>query len=622
MCKMELSNDTKMLEYSKDVLSITDDEDEEEIEDENQLPEMTGTLSKWTNYIHGWQDRYIVLKDGTLSYYKSENETGFGCRGAVSLTKAVITDHEFDECRIDVSVNDCLWYLRCKSEDERQSWLDMLELHRQADSGYGSENNLRRHGSMMSLASGASLSTASASSFKRGRGLREKLAEMETFRDILCRQVDTLQNYFDACASALEHYSAHVADIDDDIDDINTSTASIQSHHYHTFNQMEAPSHYRDIINILQQHGAHAIDFKGESFTFKATTAGILATLSHTLELMSQREETWRKRIDRETEKRKKYEEAYKTLVKEKQIPVPAFGGPDYEEGPHSKLNEDEFFDAIDSQLDQLEKEEEKRKKIVRNQESEMTPAPITSVTCLDAAHPLYEVVNRVVSEHLETADMTLSNISDKWTLVAEDGDMKVYKRELEEDGMVVDPLKAVITVKGITGHELCHYFWEPKVRMEWESTLEASNVVEWLSKDTMVTHQVHKRIWPASQRDSLFWSTIRHCPAEDDEGPDYWLVVNHSTEHPAAPANTSKCVRIRFNVAMICQTVVQPPESGQQIARSNLTCKIQYSANVNPGGWAPASVIRAISKRELPKFLKTFTTYVQETTASQPILF
>lgn len=31
---------------------------------------LSGYLSKWTNYIHGWQPRFIVLKDGTLSYYK------------------------------------------------------------------------------------------------------------------------------------------------------------------------------------------------------------------------------------------------------------------------------------------------------------------------------------------------------------------------------------------------------------------------------------------------------------------------------------------------------------------------------------------------------------------------
>ena len=40
---------------------------------------------------------------------------------------------------------------------------------------------------------------------QRGRGLREKLMEMETFRDILCRQIETLQSYFDSCASAVAH---------------------------------------------------------------------------------------------------------------------------------------------------------------------------------------------------------------------------------------------------------------------------------------------------------------------------------------------------------------------------------------------------------------------------------
>ena len=91
MITMDVQTDVRMAEEAKDALSLTDDEEEDDFEDENQLPELTGTLSKWTNYIHGWQDRYIVLKDGTLSYYKSENETGFGCRGAVSLGKAVIT---------------------------------------------------------------------------------------------------------------------------------------------------------------------------------------------------------------------------------------------------------------------------------------------------------------------------------------------------------------------------------------------------------------------------------------------------------------------------------------------------------------------------------------------------
>jgi len=72
-----------------DALSITDDEDESE--EDVGVYEKKGVLSKWTNYLHGWQDRYIVLKDGTLSYFKSENDLSFGCRGAVSLAKASVT---------------------------------------------------------------------------------------------------------------------------------------------------------------------------------------------------------------------------------------------------------------------------------------------------------------------------------------------------------------------------------------------------------------------------------------------------------------------------------------------------------------------------------------------------
>ena len=42
----------------------------------------------------------------------------------------------------------------------------------------------------------------------------------------------------------------------------------------------------------------------------------------------------------------------------------------------------------------------------------------------------------------------------------------------------------------------------------------------------------------------------------------------------------------------------------------------------VNPGGWAPASVLRAVYKREYPKFLKRFTQYVVDKCAAQPISF
>jgi len=60
------------------------------------------------------------------------------------------------------------------------------------------------------------------------------------------------------------------------------------------------------------------------------------------------------------------------------------------------------------------------------------------------------------------------------WQLFAEDGEMKMYKREEEVEGVAVDPLKAVHTVKGVTGREMCHYFYTPDVRFEWESKIKS----------------------------------------------------------------------------------------------------------------------------------------------------
>ena len=43
---------------------------------------------------------------------------------------------------------------------------------------------------------------------------------------------------------------------------------------------------------------------------------------------------------------------------------------------------------------------------------------------------------------------MTASDVADTWTLVASEGEMKVYKREVENADNTIHPLKAVHTVK------------------------------------------------------------------------------------------------------------------------------------------------------------------------------
>ena len=83
-----------------------------------------------------------------------------------------------------------------------------------------------------------------------------------------------------------------------------------------------------------------------------------------------------------------------------------------------------------------------------------------------------------------------------------------------------------------------------------------------------------------------------------------------------------SGCCRAECDIALICQTYVTTPPDGEKITRENLRCDIVYVAEVNPGGWAPASVLRTIYKREYPKFLRKFTAYVQDKTKDKEIWF
>ncbi|TRZ01948.1 hypothetical protein DNTS_004036 [Danionella cerebrum] len=624
-------------------------------------------------------DRWVVLKNNTLSYYKSQDEREYGCRGSLCLSKAVITfslstlhsscacarglqpknktlnkataafsahraamqicrpsfsltnpgldlcyvqysvdvtgriPHEFDECRLDISVNDSVWYLRAQDPEHRNQWIDSIELHR-AESGYGSESSLRRHGSMLSLTSATSgYSATSTSSFKKGHSLREKLAEMETFRDILCRQVDTLQKYFDGCADAVNKDELQRDKIVEDDEDGFPTTRS-DGEYLHNNNGSK-----EKLFQCLSHKGINGVDFKGEAITFKATTAGILATLSHCIELMVKREDSWQKRLDKhngdiynqpessarnngamhclaparscdqsslaflqEMEKRRRVEEAYKSALSELKKKS-HFGGPDYEEGPNSLINEDEFFDAVEAALDRQDKIEEQsqceKSRIQRSGSvpsgdpfssagsyrfSEKPPSrpssPAVAFTSSLHEHRFSAEVEEMVQSHMTYSLQDVGGDAN-WQLVVEEGEMKVYRREVEENGIVLDPLKATHCVKGVTGHEVCQYFWDTDIL------------------------------------------------ANNENDPDTWLVCNFSVEHENAQPN-NRCVRAKINIAMICQTLVSPPEADGEISRENITCKITYVANVNPGGWAPASVLRAVAKREYPKFLKRFTSY------------
>ncbi|OWR40764.1 Collagen type 4 alpha-3-binding protein, partial [Danaus plexippus plexippus] len=228
--------------------------DNSDLED-GSPPELRGYLSKWTNYIHGWQDRFIVLKESTLSYYKSELESNLGCRGALCLKKAKVKPHEFDDCRFDVSVNDCVWYLRASNPEEKQQWIDVLESFK-VESGYGTSSDsstngsgLRRHGSVTSLQS-----TGSAG--RTNRRLAEKIAEFDTYTDLLSKQAVTLQGYFDMAAAQIND--------DEAIDAVK----------------------YADGINLSQ----YSQEVRATSASFRATCAAAVLAAQTCADLLRRRE--------------------------------------------------------------------------------------------------------------------------------------------------------------------------------------------------------------------------------------------------------------------------------------------------------------------------------------------
>lgn len=70
-------------------------------------------------------------------------------------------------------------------------------------------------------------------------------------------------------------------------------------------------------------------------------------------------------------------------------------------------------------------------------------------------------------------------------------------------------------------------------------ATLEEMRVVDRMSDDSAIIHQVHKRVWPASQRESLFWSHFRRMSSmADPNASDLLVVCNHDTQHKDVPVS------------------------------------------------------------------------------------
>ncbi|CAH8554760.1 unnamed protein product [Schistosoma turkestanicum] len=101
---------------------------------------MEGILLKWTNYVSGWQQRYFILNDGVLSYYRSKEEMNSGCKGSVKLSVCDVIVHSSDPRRFDLILGEQRYYLRALSRADRQRWVIALGSSKVSTPSYKSED--------------------------------------------------------------------------------------------------------------------------------------------------------------------------------------------------------------------------------------------------------------------------------------------------------------------------------------------------------------------------------------------------------------------------------------------------------------------------------------------------
>ena len=85
---------------------------------------MEGYLLKWTNYLFGWQRRYLILYNGVLYYCK---EKGSPQRGAIHLNISEVHKYPTNSKRFLISTGTTCIYFKAYTADEAQDWVRALK---------------------------------------------------------------------------------------------------------------------------------------------------------------------------------------------------------------------------------------------------------------------------------------------------------------------------------------------------------------------------------------------------------------------------------------------------------------------------------------------------------------
>lgn len=187
---------------------------------------------------------------------------------------------------------------------------------------------------------------------------------------------------------------------------------------------------------------------------------------------------------------------------------------------------------------------------------------------------------------------------ADEFDVVINDPAMRVSRATGVLGGVKIDKNKTEAIFDGITAKELCDYFYSLERKLDWEMVVDSVALIEDgdAALNATVYHLKMKRTWPAAQRTCALITQLHKV------GDGQWLAHSDTVEHTDF-ARAPKDLRVKS--AMFTTTIVRdgavPP-----YARADVKCRVEYFAQVNPGGFAPPSVVSAVSRREFPKTLKS----------------
>lgn len=581
------------------------------MENEVVLP-TNGVLKKWTNYVNGWQDRYFEITEGNFVYFKSKSEKTYGCRGSIFLKNAIIAAHEFDENEFSISMGEnVVWYLKAENSQSKLLWMrSVVRETVQNDSDYSSTST-KSHSRNPSVSSAlASTNIKTECSNESTKLFASKLSELEAYRTMCKDQMTSIERLLEQGGASCIVPQATILSV--------------------------KATHLALIVNIN-----HIVDLVKTSRVvipdLTASTSGITPSSSTPPPL---REALCATRSVSSSGLRREsiIEQGYMSDDNSTMTTSTILARPDIDVTSDC----DEFFDADEFEVESKNDEaSESRNEVVSTtlEDQENGNATVAEETkkisfrvegnpitghyddlLVDQDHNLFSTINKLALEQLKYA---LAGVEDNvWSLFAEDGPMKMYTRQVEDEGgLPVDPLKATHSVDGVTALEFMHYFYDAQYKMQWDHTLEAMSVVEHISPDSVVLHQKHKTIWPAAPRESLFVSHIRRVDEHKRDGAhDLYIVCNRDVQRSDVPLSSSSSVRVGLTVSMICETIVKDPHVERKLTRDDVKCNIIYVSQVHPGGWVPVSALRHVYKKEYPKFLRTFTEFVKKNVKGKQI--